>query len=129
MSIKIASLLVPAYIKPVHEGQTPEVYASRVTEKWETELVARVNGVVKHKPTERLAANPLKGGIARMVVVRYDFEVDTTEPALAEVIALALSTFGVKLLTVYLSDTQAEEFDAEAAEELSIGAHDWSDVQ
>lgn len=126
MSIKIASLLIPAYIKPVHQGQTPEVYSSRVVEKWEKELTARVNGVVKHKPTEQLFSNQAHGGIERKVVVRYDFEVDTNEPALAEVIALSLSIFNVKLVTVYLDDAQAEDFDADAAESLSIGAHDWS---
>lgn len=126
MTVKIASILVPVYIKPNHQGQTPEVYPTRTVDKWEKELTDRVNGVVKHKPVERLSANTLQGGVERMVVVRYDFEVDTSEPALQEVIALALAIFNVKLVTVYLDDTQAEDFDADAAESLSIGAHDWS---
>lgn len=127
MSIKIASIFVPVYIKPNHHGQTPEVYSSRVVEKWETELTARVNGVVKHKPTEFLFPDKAHGGIERKVVARYDFEVDTAEPALAEVITLALSIFNVKLVTVYLDDAQAEDFDTDAAEELGIGAHAWSE--
>lgn len=126
MSVKIASIFVPAYVKPATVGQTPEPYPQRSVDQWEKELVARVNGVVKHKPHERLFPDKARGGVDRQVVIRYDFEVDTTEPALAEVIALALNIFNVKMVTVYLDDAEAEDFDADAAESLSIGAHDWS---
>lgn len=128
MSIKIASIFIPAYIKPAHVGQTPEVYPSRITEKWERELTARVNGIVKHKPTERLFSDQAFGGVGRQVVVRYDFEIDTREPALAEVIGLALTLFNIPQVTVYRDDTEAEDFDTAAAEELSIGAHAWSEA-
>jgi hypothetical protein len=126
MSVKIASILVPVYIRPNHQGQTPEPYGQTIVERWERELVARVNGVVQHKPTQQLFPDHANGGVVRKTVVRYDFEVDTTEPALAEVIALALSIFNVKMVTVLLDDTEAEDFDMDAAEALSIGAHDWS---
>lgn len=124
--MKIASIFVPAYVKPAHVGQTPEPQPQKTVEKFEKELVNRVNGVVKHKPHEKLYADQAFGGVGRQVVIRYDFEVDTAEPALAEVISLALSLFGVGMVTVYLDDTEAEDFDASAAEDLSIGAHSWS---
>lgn len=126
MTVKIASIFIPAYIRPPYPGQTPEPQPQRTVDKFERELLARVNGIVRHKPHERLSEDKSRGGIVRDLIVRYDFEIDTAEPALAEVIQLALTLFSLEQVTVYLDDTEAEDFDAAAADDLSIGAHDWS---
>lgn len=126
MTVKIASIFIPAYVRPPYPGQTPEARPQRTVDKFERELLARVNGIVKYKPAERLSLDEARGGIVRDLTVRYDFEIDTAEPALAEVIQLALALFTLEQVTVYLDDTEAEDFDKDAADSLSIGAHDWS---
>jgi len=126
VTVKIASIFIPAYVKPAHVGQTPDPQPHRLVEQWERELVNRAPGVVKHKPHDRLYPDKAFGGVGRQVVIRYDFEVDMDEPSLSEIIALALTIFNLKMVTVYLDDTQAEDFDSEAAENLSLGIHDWA---
>lgn len=125
--LKIASLFVPVYIPPAHYGQTPEVHPTRLVEKWELELVQRAENVLKHKPTEQLFHDKANGRAERKVVIRYDFSVDMETPALAEIIALCIATFSLKAVTVALDDAVVGEFTPEAAEELSIGAHKWSE--
>lgn len=123
--MKIASIFIPTYAKAPFPGQTPEPYPQKTREKFEHELVKQTLGVVCYKPADRLLVDPGKLAPYRLAVTRYDFEVDTTETALAEVIKLALVLFNVEAVTVYL-DGEAEDFDLAAAEDFASGVHDWN---
>lgn len=123
--VKIASIFVPAYKKAPFPGQTPEPFPNATVDQFESELVKRTLGVVKNKPVDRLMVDPGRKAPYHLLMVRYDFEIDTTESSLAEVISLALSLFGVEAVTVYLNG-EAEDFDASAAEDFAAGLHDWN---
>ncbi len=128
MNIKTVSLLVPLYKKPSHHGQTPDVYPQQTTQKFELALVNRCSRVIRQRMGEELFLDKAHGVVEVRPHYRYDLTIDMTTPALAEIIGLALSMFEIKRITVIRDDAEAEDFDADAAEELSIGAHAWSDT-
>ena len=124
--LKLCSLLVPAYRKPNHDGQTPEMYSTGISQKWERELCQRAAGVMRQRMGEELSLHKGKGVVEFKPFLRYDFYTDTDTPALAEIISLALVTFDIKTITVIRDDAEYEVFDAQEAESLSLGAHVWS---
>lgn len=128
MNAKTISILVPLYKKPSHRGQTPDVYPTTVTQKFERALVERCERVLRQRMGEELFLDKAHGEIEVKPHYRYDLTVDTSTPALAEIIGLALASFEIKTITIIRDDAEAVAFDLESAEELSIGAHAWSEA-
>lgn len=129
MNIKSISLLVPLYKKPSHHGQTPDVFSSEVTRKFERALLERCSRVIRQRNGEELFHDKAHGTVEVKPHYRYDLTVDMNTPALAEIISLALASFSLETITVIRDgDSEALGFDASAAEELSIGAHAWSEA-
>jgi hypothetical protein len=124
MSINFISLLVPCYVKPAHHGQTPDTYSPNVVAKFEAALVSRAASVSLQRNCDLLVKDE-RGDTVRVPHLRYDFS-HGNDVATAEIIALALQSFGVERLTVWMSDRAICSFDTEAVDMLGAGLHDWS---
>lgn len=121
MTTRIISLLVPAYIKPVHAGQTPVSYGQKVVVKFDDAL-AKLSPFVLKSGASQFVIDPIYGRQTE-ARVRYDVQAKMDD-TLAEIIALALASFNVPSITV-IEGTRVEQFDQDAIEQVAAGLHPW----
>lgn len=128
MNLKTFSVLLPAYKKPNHRGQTPEIYDSRLSQKFERALCERCVRVLRQRMGEAVFLDKSNGEIEIKPFIRYEITVDNDTPALAEIVSLALASFSLTQISVTRQESETLDFTPENAEELSIGAHAWNDA-
>lgn len=119
--LRIVSLLVPMYIVPAHDGQTPMKYGNKVIAKFEQGLSALTPFTVRQDADEAVI-HPVHG-LRYLRRVRYDVEARMSDN-LASIISLALTTFDVPAISV-IEGTRRELFDHEGVEAVATGLHEW----
>lgn len=123
--MKIASLLVPAYLPRAYAGATPTPYQSGTMDKFEKALVDLSPLVIRNHNGTRLHPDTAGRFVHQEVVTQYDLLVDPETTTLAEAIDLALRVFTLENITV-IFDGDAAPCTKEDADALSAGVHAWS---
>lgn len=126
--MKLASLLVPAYLPRAYVGATPTPYQSGTVDKFERDLAAMSPFVIRNGQSCRLTPDPAARFVNQQIVTRYDLLVDPETTTLADAIGLTLKSFGLDKVTVIFDDADAEDFNTDRLEELTSGLHPWSDA-
>jgi len=125
--MKLASLLVPAYLPRAYVGATPTPYQSGTVDAFERALVKLCPALtVRHHNSTRLHHDPEGRFVAQQIVTRYDVQIDPTTTQLGDVIDLALATFKIDKIEVIYDDAQAATLTADDAAALKDGLHDWN---
>ena len=126
--MKLATLLLPAYLPRAYPGATPTPYQSGTVDKFERELVALSPLIVRHSNSVRLSRD-IAGRFAHSeIVTAYDFMWDQETDSLGLAIVLALKSFGLPAITVAFQG-EAEEFSLESVEHLMGGLHPWNEEE
>lgn len=125
--MKIASLLVPAYLPRSYIGATPTPYQSGTVDNFERELAALSPFVVRQPNATRLLTDPAGRFVAQQIVTQYDLLFDPETTNLGEAIMLALKSFTLDTITV-VCDGDAEPFKKDDAENIAAGLHAWNDA-
>lgn len=124
--MKIATILVPAFLPRPYPGATPAPYLSGTVDKFERALACMSPLVVRHTCT-RLLPDPAGRFAHPEIASAYDVMFDPETQTIAEVIDLTLKSFGLESVTV-ICDGDAEPFNKASVDELMNGLHPWNDV-
>lgn len=125
--MKLAVLLVPAYLPPSHPGATPTPYQSGLVDKFEMGLAKLSPVVIRGHNVTRLI--PDEGGrwLTQQIVTPYRLIVSPAETALGDAIALTLKSFNIPKVTVLFVDADGEDFALGDADALANGLHPWNE--
>lgn len=126
--MKLATLLVPAYLPPSHPGATPTPYQSGVVDKFEKLLVELAPVLTRDGNTNRLTRDAAGRWVTVQIVTPYRFIFAPDETTLGDAIALTLKTFNIPSVTVIVVDADGAELTLSEAEELQSGIHPWNEV-
>jgi hypothetical protein len=122
--MKLATLLIPAYLPRAYVGATPTPYQSGTVDKFEREIVLMSPLVVRHANAVRIMPDRVGRFAHQQVVTEYDFMWEANADSLGKAIALALKSFGLEKVLVVCAG-EVEEIDLAGAAELETGLHPW----
>ncbi len=120
---KLISLILPAYQKVAHAGQTPVPYQQKNLFKFENILVDRSQEVWKEDNIIQLQRHDAHGN-ARLTVRRYVVKLDMTTPALAEIVASALDLFALDRVHIIIG-SEVQDWGRDEVEAFGTGVHEW----
>jgi len=127
--MKLASLLIPAYLPRAYASATPAPYQSSTIDAFERELVKISPFVIRNPNATRLLGDEMARFVHQQIVMRYDIMVDPESTSLGDAVVLALSTFKLEKVAVVFANADAEELALGDAEELQSGLHPWNGEQ
>lgn len=122
--MKLATLLIPAYLPRAYVGATPAPYQSGTVDAFEKGLAALSPLVVRHANVVRLKSDPAGRFVNQEIVTEYDLMWDAATDSLGQAIALSLKSFNLNDVTV-ICHGDAQPFTAADAEEIKSGLHPW----
>lgn len=125
--MRIASLLIPAYMPPAYAGATPTPYQSSTVDNFERDLVKLSPLVVRHGNATTLRPDLHGRFVHQGIHTRYDVALQddkkTDGYVLGDAVLLALKAFKLESITV-ICNGEADEINVGAVEELQAGLHD-----
>jgi hypothetical protein len=124
--MKLATLLVPAYLPRSHPGATPTPYQSSTVDTFERGLVALSPLVIRRPNAVRITADPHGRFVHQQIVTEYEMMWDPATVELSKAVDMALKAFALSEVVV-LCDGDAEPISANGVTELAEGLHPWCD--
>lgn len=121
--MKLATLLIPAYLPRSYDGATPAPYQSGTVDQFEKGLAAIAPGFVRHPNATRVTESP-RWAIP-WIVTPYQFMIDPEKTTLGDAIALALKAFKLDKINVTVVEAESEDFTADMAADLQTGIYLW----
>ena len=91
--MKLATILVPAYLPRPYVGATPVPYQSGTVDKFERLLAAMSPLVVRHASSTRIRPDTAGRFAHQEISVAYDLMVDPETTTLAKAVDLTLKSF------------------------------------
>lgn len=124
--MKLAYILVPAYMPVPYVGATPTPYQSGTVDKYERQLAALSPFVVRHPGSARLRPDSAGRFVHQELTTSYEVLFDPETQTLAEVIDLTLKSFNLETVTVTMGG-DAEPFSKVETLALMDGLHPWNE--
>lgn len=121
---KIVQIILPAFAKAQHYGQTPNAFSQKMRAKFEGALVERSSLVLREEGITRLQTADAVGNTF-LQIRRYTLAVDLATVALAEIVAASMDAFNLTEVPVILGD-QAQVWTREDVEAFGTGIHAWN---
>lgn len=121
--MKLATLLVPAYLPRSYDGATPAPYQSGTVDQFEKALAGIAPGFIRHPNVTRVTESPRWA--VPQIVTPYQFMIDPGKTTLGDAIALALGAFKLDTVNVTVVEAESENFTSTMALDLQLGIHLW----